>query len=206
MQNRTLGYLIDNIIKDKFSANECWVDIEVFQDELKIDYDTFYNIESNLNKNTDLRAYYIASHICTDTEVGILAYFLKDELVCVTKQSFRKSRLGMIGWVSKEKAEETKEYLLSLVVIDEDEELELELLEFDYDMGIGYPVEYTGQNISNSVIFEDEVCRVIEDNSKGYTNFHNIVIVKPNGDTITVDIRDCKIPYRITENSDLFSR
>ena len=51
---------------------------------------------SNINPiswsgDTRLKCYWVAKHLCTDTQVGILAYFLDDEFICISHQTSRKS-------------------------------------------------------------------------------------------------------------------
>jgi len=195
-----LQYIIDNLIKPDRETKDTWIDFSIFKDDLNILYSDLDLVD--WEKNTDLRTYNIASHICTDSEVGISAYFLKDELVCISKQSFRKSSEDIVGWVSEALATKTKEYIISLIPED-NKGVNIDILDMKQDMGEGYNVEYTGQMISKYVIYEDQFCLVTEDNSKGYTNFHNIKVML-EGNEIEIDIRDCTTPYRITENKNLF--
>jgi len=108
----------------------------------------------------------------------------------------------IIGWASEEIALKTKNYIEKLLETEEPE-LSLDILDMDLDMGEGYYIEYTGQSISNKVIYKNVICNVIKDVNNNYTNFHNIEILF-DGNTITVDIRDCLSPYRIEDNKNMF--
>jgi hypothetical protein len=202
MKNNLLKDIIDNLIKSDSDKNNKHIEFGALIEDLQLDYSIEYDI--NYDRNDLLRCYYIASHICTDTEVGILAYFFNDELACVSTQSGRKSDENISGWTSLDMAMKVKEYIKSLA-FHEEEKLTIEILDIEQDLGIGYPIEYTGQNLSNSVIYEGIPRIVLEDKSKGYTNFHNIIIDK-DGVKTEVDIRDCLSPFRITSNADYFSR
>jgi len=202
MKHYSLQYLIDNIIKGKYSQENQWININCLAEDLNMTNISFDDID--YEKNLDLRVYPIATHICTDTEVGLFAYFLNDECVCISRQVARKNPEEVIGWMSKELAEKTKKYIKSLLP-KENEELDIEILDFEVDMEEGYYVEYTGQMTSHDVIYDNKLRKVIEDKNHGNTNFHNITIDIDGVNTI-VDIRDCKTPYRINEFSDSFNR
>jgi len=199
MKSYTVNEVINNIIKDENSKQDKFINIDLFLEEFNLDQ--YIGEYFNYDKNTDLRCFRVATHICTDTEVGIKAYFLKDEFVCLTNQIARKSPEIIIGWASSESAQKTESYIKSL--LDGKDEKYFDIIDMDRDFGSGYKVDYTGQMTSTHVIYKDEFCKVIEDNSKGYSNFHNIVILYKN-EKITVDIRNCETPLRITENKDKF--
>jgi len=195
MKLYTLRYVIDNIIKDENSKNDKYINFDIFFEEFNL------NGSIDYNKNDDLRCFRIASHICTDTEVGIRAYFLKDEFICLTHQSARKSSENIVGWASLEIAKKTESYVKSLIV--HEDKKPIDILDMDEIFGSGYKVNYTGQMTSTHVIYNDEFCEVLEDKSDGYSNFYNIVILYKD-EKITVDIRDCETPLRIIENKDKF--
>jgi len=197
-----LQFIIDNIIKDKYNSEEKYLDFSIFEDDLNISYMDLDNV--NYEKNNDLRAYFISSHLCTDTDVGIKAYFLKEECVCVTKQTARKSPEVIFGWVSEELAQKTKDYILSLIH-EKNNELNIDILDLNFDMKDGYGVEYTEQMTSKVVFYKGETCTVLEDKSNGYTNFHNIKIEFKNKE-IEIDVRDCVTPFRIIQNQNMFKR
>ncbi len=52
--------------------------------------------------------------MCTDTLVGLFAYFLDGQFVCLRYQPYRKSD-SMFIWASQEAAEMTRDYISSFV-------------------------------------------------------------------------------------------
>lgn len=57
--------------------------------------------------------------LCTDTQVGLYAYYFDDELVVISYQSARKSDLNLF-WVSAELREKMREFVLSLYTSEQD--------------------------------------------------------------------------------------
>lgn len=59
----------------------------------------------------------LVTWICTDTGVGIYAYYFDDKLVAVSFQPARKSYISL-EWVSRELRVKMREFMLSLYTID----------------------------------------------------------------------------------------
>ena len=57
--------------------------------------------------------------LCTDTQVGLYAYYFDNELVAISYQSARKSDLNLF-WVSTELREKMREFVLSLYTSEQD--------------------------------------------------------------------------------------
>jgi hypothetical protein len=57
--------------------------------------------------------------LCTDTQVGLYAYYFGNELVAISYQSARKSDLNLF-WVSTELREKMREFVLSLYTSEQD--------------------------------------------------------------------------------------
>lgn len=74
----------------------------------------------DLSKNTCLYSQFIISWYCTDTWVGVRAFYLNNELVCVAYQTGRKDG-SAFHWVSQETKTKTRDYLNSLRVVEEED-------------------------------------------------------------------------------------
>ena len=74
----------------------------------------------DLSKNTCLYSQFIFSWYCTDTWVGVRAFYLNEELVCVAYQLGRKYD-STFHWVSQETKTKTRDYLNSLRAVEEED-------------------------------------------------------------------------------------
>lgn len=185
----TLQYIVNNIIKNN---DDKYLDFDIFKEELNIQN----YAEIDYEKNTKLRGYHIANHWCTDSVVGWKAYYLDDEFVCLTVKSGRKCDENFLGWVSKEFAQKTKEYITQLFV-DNEKEFEVDSIDLNEELGNGYPIGFASQLIGNKVIYKDKIYEVVK---KRYDYNDNIEII--DGDTIlSVPITDILTPFNIKENT-----
>lgn len=191
----TLKYILENVEKTK--KDDGWLDFEIFS-ELGLEPDDLASIDGNENKS--LKSYYFAPSFCTDSIVGAKAYFLDDELVCVSHQMARKSNERILGWASNELAEKTKLYLISLFrrqIVEKD----IEILNLDEEFGDGYSVSFVGNLMNSEVIYNKNLCKVInrQDYKDGKINFYDLII-ELDGSPVTVDIRDCLIPFKLKKD------
>ena len=119
---------------DKSKNNEEYVDIEKIAEALSMDF--YQNPEQER-----LKSYWLTCWLCTDTWVGSRIYFLDDEAVCWSFQGGRKSD-EEFSWFSKEAAEKTREYILSL---KEEEDLNVDLTSIDDEIGETYKINFNSQ-------------------------------------------------------------
>ena len=102
----------------------------------------------------------------------------------------------MFQWVSPEAAVKVKEYIISLIEYD----FIVDFVDIDCEMGDGYFINYTGQSLKNSVIYNNELVTIIENkelNEDKTYNFHIIVIKHYDGRTETIDIRETLSPWNL---------
>ncbi len=90
-----------------------FADIENFCSELNCQY-----ISHHPEFETRMKKYWIYAWQCTDTWVGISAYFFDDEFACLSFQEGRKCDENF-EWANKEIAEKVRQYILSLMPLDE---------------------------------------------------------------------------------------
>lgn len=170
------------------------VDFETIGEDLGLSWEEIEEIEES--KNERIRTEFVSCHYCTDEYVGLEAYFLDGELICLTHKAARKSNKQVVGWVSQELAQETKDYIKSISK-KKDSVFEVEILNLEEDIGDSFKVEYTNQLIHKNIRYKNEMHKVVLSPDKdinGKSNFHEIVIEK-EGCEKRVDVRDLEIPY-----------
>ena len=169
--------------------------------------ETYFDLE-NLVRETDLqcygvrqessdprlRCYWIANHLCTDTWVGIRAYFLDDEFVCLSTQRGRKCD-EVFEWKDLQSFKKVREYIISLQD-EEEEDLPNEFLDMEEECGEGYPIQYTGQCLKKDVLWKGKEVTIVKDNNERYTNFHTITVVeKDTSRQVDIDVREILVPW-----------
>ena len=128
---------------DKSDKNSCYPDIDRMINDM--------GIYGYISENADrLKGYYFLNWQCTDTFVGGRAYFFDDVLVATSWQNARKSYEDF-QWVSKDAYKTVKNYLLSLI---EENEPHIDIVDLEEEFGVGYPVSYGSQIITDSVIYK----------------------------------------------------
>lgn len=184
----TLRQLIANI--DKNGKTKTDPDWEELAQACNIDYLHYSN-------DTRLKAYWIKVWYCTDTWVGIAAYFLDDEFVCLSNQTGRKCGIDF-KFVSEDAYYKVEKYLRSLVEVDTDVQIPLIGDLLDEELEDTYTVEYNTQILQNTAIYNGEVVTITkkkydwEDKDK---YFHTVEIKDKSGKKKEVDCRELKIPY-----------
>ena len=154
-----------------------------------------YHCERQDPDNPRLRSYWIANHYCTDTYVGLRAYFFDDELACITIQKGRKCN-EMFEWASVDMQHRVREYIISL---DTDTfEATNDLIDMEEDLGTGYSITYAGQSLKKEVLLNGELVTIIKDRERdddGKYNFHTITVRDKDGVDSDVDVRDILVPW-----------
>lgn len=208
---------------DKSAENECQIDMTDFADyEFGLDlYDA--------KENDKLKCYYVANSYCTDTIVGIKAFFYKesstvdDTLVAISRKPSRGSK-ELVYWTSLNLKNKVAEYCKSLITIhchlSQFNELDLE-----QEMGVGYRVEYASNFLTDRVLYNVEgkykfvsiirrfqyideftktdftdLCEMYGILPNAVFPHHFIRILLPNGDTRVVRAKDVSIPYNTLSN------
>jgi hypothetical protein len=140
-----LKHIIENIEKTK--ENSCDPNYE--------DLFSFFNIPYNwidFDESRSLKCYFYQKWYCTDSWVGGRIYFLNDKPVLLSFQGGRKWDEDFSA-ISQEAYDETKKYLLSLLVEDEDD-FKIESLDLDKEMGDGFHVSYGEQLLTKSGVYK----------------------------------------------------
>lgn len=143
-----------------------------------------------------LRCFFINPHYCTDTWVGIRAYFLDEELICLSSQNAIKSDEDF-EFVSNELAAKLKSYLITLLK-EENDEIDI-LDDFDVEIPDTYGVEYNTQILHKTAILDGVEVDIIKsrypyDKDDSFNYFHG-VLINNGGKEVIVDCRDLKFKY-----------
>jgi len=156
-------------------------------------YDSFYSEEKRL------KSYFIKKRYCTDSFVGIRAYFFDDEFIALSSQDGRKSKEDFT-FVSKEKAETLKEYLLTLV--HKENFLDVDFFDdgnLEQEINSTYKIEYSSQILHKQALMNEEVVEIIKTNlTNNFQHpdyFHSVEIKKENGEIVKVDCRELDFEY-----------
>lgn len=96
-------------------------DLEAFERDLNIG--TYFGWHEEFDRR--VRRIPINTWMCTDTNVGIYAYFFDGEFVALSFQSARKSDIN-IKWMYTDAARRVREFIRSLR--DQDDEIDVKLI------------------------------------------------------------------------------
>lgn len=165
-------------------GNQSWVDIEQLINAVGLQMYIYDDSEN-------IKCHYVMKWLCTDTWVGLQAYYLNDELIATSFQSARRAS-EKFSWVSEEAFNKVVNYFLSLYEKDSPSTF----TNLDEEMGDGFELEYSSQILGNHVIYNNEKCYI----NKKYHDFSDIkkwktVDIKYNNKNINVNMDEVKIPY-----------
>lgn len=148
--------------------------------------------------DTHLKCYFIKKWYCTDTYVGIKAYFLDDEFIAISSQDGRKMD-EEFSFVSKELALKLKNYLEKLVADSFDFNLDIIDENFlDEEIPSRYKIEYNKEILHKEGWLNDEKVQIIKkyyswDQKDKY--FHTVEIKLPDGEIKEIDCRELDFEY-----------
>jgi len=178
---------------DKSEANSEWVGADSFSYEVSVN--NLYDVDHDKLQER-LKCYWVAKRLCTDTHVGVKAYFLDGKFVCMSHQSGRK-RDEDFEWVSSQSRKQVEEILLSLIEKKEDE-ISATLLDMEEDLGEFYPISYSGDFLRKEVKYKGEDVLIVKQ-SYSYTDMDSVTIKKECGEEIVVSAKDIETPWNIVE-------
>lgn len=150
-------------------------------------------------ENTLLTSCFYAKWYCTDTYVGGRVYFLGERPVAISWQSARKSD-EKFTWVSKDAMIKTRDYLLTLFE-DQAYNCDVDDIDMTQEMGIGYPVEYGSQLLTDEVIHvpTSENVKVVKtwDRMDDIKKWRYIEVEFEDGHTEEVFMDQILVPYNV---------
>jgi hypothetical protein len=161
-----------------------------------------FNIyDLHYSNDTRLKSYFIRKWYCTDSYVGLKAYFLDGEFIATSWQSGRKMD-EEFTFVSKEKALKLKIYLESLVEEDSGVGLIDLFKEKDLDEEISntFKIEYNSQILHRTGLLKGERVEILKkryswEDKENY--FHTVKIKKQDGIIEEIDCRELDFEYNV---------
>lgn len=175
VKKTTLREVIDSIKPEDIDYS--WTNLEGLSSHLEVF--GAYGEENGLMGEVWLERW-----VCTDTHVGLKAYFLKGEFVCLSSKPARKSPENF-SFVSRKATEDVRNYLLSLVD-DPDCYESIDMLDMDEELSLGYHIAYSSQimpkqghatavhEFTNQIV---EIVKTYDD----LKHFHEVVVRFPDG-------------------------
>ncbi len=180
--------MLKNLIKEESNRDSIYEIPQSMLYDMKLQEHGYVSVEDS----TRFTCYWLANHYCTDTYVGVRCYLLDGKPVAMSHQAGRKCDEN-IEWVSEKSFELTRQFVISL--LEGEEELTPKFLDMEEEMGVGYPVQYVGQLLTKSVLYDGCMVLVTKEDSNGYRNFHEIEIKHPTKGLMNIDIRDILVPW-----------
>ena len=190
MKTTTFRKLIEEI---DFNNKEIQSHINWEELARELNVDLYYSVDERL------KAYYLKMWYCTDSYVGIRAYFLDGKFVAISNQLGRKCGEDF-SFVSDEIFKELRAYLFSLIQMYEYKP-KIDILEgLDEEIPNTYKIEYNSQILHKTALLEGKRVKILrknypysETNSKDY--FHTVEIQHEDGKKEELDCRTLDFEY-----------
>lgn len=192
MQNTTITEIIKSIDINDQTIQDKWVSMQDVNERVFNNYDW---LDETDETRARIKAFQVMSWLCTDTHVGITAYFLDDEFAFIEIQNARKSPKEF-EFANKEMFDKVKVYIESMQ--NKDNENEIVFMNPEYVMDKFYSNNYSSQFLHDYAFYDGEIVDIIDKFRSGYEgkyNFHNIKIKHANGKKEVVDCRELKLMY-----------
>lgn len=172
---------------DRSPENTHEADIEEFASIFDI------NISWDERFGKRVKEHYIQKWMCTDTWVGMKAYYMDDEPVAASYQSARKSSVDL-QFLSKEAAMKVREFIISLQV--EKEETNIPILDEVEEIGEFYHVRYNGELLVDKGFYKGEEVTVIP-RIKELWNTDRVMIKTKADCCFEIPLKLFDIPYHV---------
>ena len=141
--------------------------------------------------------YTVSNWYCTDSEVGLRAYFFENVFVAMSNQTGRKCS-EEFEWVSFELFQKVREYVLAFHNRKVHAPL---ILDLEKEMGNGYRIDFTGQLFQphkENCFYQDEPTKIVEIIKKQkYDCINKDVMIKHKGKNKVVSVEDLIFSYNI---------
>ena len=143
-----------------------------------------------------LKCYHIQVWQCTDSWVGINAYFLDDKFVCLSQQSSRKST-PEFEFISKDASDSVHKYLSSLRDIPDPTISILSNDDLDTEIESTFSTNYSGEIIHKTGKYRGHDIKILNTRYSHESGkyFHTVEIEYPDGKKDEVDNREIKLAF-----------
>ena len=183
--------IIENLDKsEKNKDDSCVWDLSVFQRELDICQESVMQDKDNPR----LMGYWVANRYCTDSYVGLRAYFFDGKFAALSFQGGRKSDENF-EWASEEIAYDIRNYILSLSDVPE---LKVKTLNVKEDLGDGLPVYFTSELLGNTAMYKGKKVTILEKPMKDYLA-KSAIIQHDDGLEEEVVVEELLMPWKLVE-------
>lgn len=167
------------------------------------DFASMFNIQMSWEHKFGERVkkHWIYNWMCTDTWVGLAAYYMDGEPVAVSFQSARKSDEN-IEFVSKEAGYKVRDFIVSLM--EPEEAPSFSVADLEEDVGPGYTVSYGEQLLRREAKYQDQDVKVVHtyDTHENHEMWRKVDIQLPDGDIRTVPLSDLCFPFYLMPAED----
>lgn len=144
-----------------------------------------------------VKGYYIQKWLCTDTWVGLIAYFWNGEPLAISWQPARKSS-ETFQFVSVDVANRLKGFIIRLT---ESNDPDPTLADLDEDLGETYTVQWASELLVSEALYEGEKVKILPhghtDYNKPSATWKLVDAEFPNGDVLKVSVENLHIPYHL---------
>lgn len=154
------------------------------------DLTEIFGINDYVEFDDRIKMVFIRPHYCTDSWVGVRAYFLDGEFVAISTQVGRKWD-EEFQFVSHEAAMKVKDYVLSFVKPQYDIKIADKM---DEEIDDFYTVEFANQILHKHGLYKGERVE-IKRKRRDYRDLYTITILGKDGKERDVDCRDVKLSY-----------
>lgn len=175
---------------DKSPENEDWCGYIEYPmiNSLRLGIDAVYQDENDKR----LTCYWVSKWNCTDTNCGIRAYFLDDELVCVSTKNYRRDD-ERFEYVSTDAIAKVRNYVLSLIYNDGFDD-DVAIVDLHREMGDGYKIKYANEITHKTAIYNGHPVEIDIKKCHQLNGSKSIPIVL-DGETIVVEVSELVFPY-----------
>lgn len=157
-----------------------------------------FNLYLSWSNDERLKCYFLKRWLCTDTLVGVRAYFLDDEFVALSTQNARKSG-ETFEFASKEKAKTVRDYVYNLIPEDE-EEINVAILETEKEIEETFKIEYSGEILHKTALLKGERVEIVKTFNNDYNNMRRVEIKKGKEKT-ELDCRELDFELNIIKEN-----
>jgi hypothetical protein len=188
-----LGELIRLV--DKSKNNTTAGDIEDFAREL-IDSPSYGYSQEFSDR---IKGYWIQKWLCTDSWVGLTAWFWDDEPLATSWQPARKST-EVFQFVNKDIADRLRVYIKEILGTHDPEP---DFVNLEEDLGESYTVNWASELLVDEAFYEGQKVKIIgsrrSDYSRPSAEWKLIDVEFPNGDVFKASVENLHIPYHIVK-------
>lgn len=186
-----LRELMENV--DLSSNNETDGDLETFAQEL------FSSPPYGWSGvfSDQVKGYYIQKWLCTDTWVGLVAYFWNGEPLAISWKPARKSSKEF-RFVSVDVANRLRDFIRELTASNDPDPT---LADLDQDLGETYTVNWASELLVSEAFYEGEKVKIFPagwtDYSQPSATWKLVDVEFPNGEVLKVSVENLHIPYHL---------